>query len=337
MWDQYIRAKIGAANKVKSNQEDIYQEIASKLIKAQVLEKFVHKATQRLPNQVTAQEMVDFLGIPYKKLGYLHWKHDNQHRLGEKLISQGQVPIWVPTPISGGKYSDKALYSREDVLAFDALFEQENTGLYRSTGARARKHTDKKKVRPAAEAGAPVDSNTVSSESVAGNPSNPDVAFTFTETVRGVARERVMSFAPTGDGFKTYLKTAVNNHFLNFCRTKRRKEKEAFISPGASVSQDIGTGIVTAGSGLPDNESAWEESVADAKTSEDRIESGVTDFCILFRRACEEAGFHQESESARKVLDYMCLSGHGITHAFQTIARVTLSEDLDFAIRELSD
>lgn len=282
-WQKFILNKLRSFNKVGRNLRDLYQDICLRLIAANVLEKFVKKACTRLPAEMTAEEMCAYLGIPYKTLEYMHWRYDNPTK-----ARQDQVPVWMPTPIRGGRYSKKGIYARADVIDLDHLMDKPGSGCKRKNGMARR-----------------------------------------------------MTFAPTGDGFKTYLGQAVHNHFANYCRTVSRKEKENLL-PGSAVVSSHTDGSYHVSTSFEDN-SSWEANLVDPVMHEDALEARM-DFVKHFCEACEEAGLDasvigdymlgqtvtatEDAITGIEILEYMAKARVPLHEAFQKVRGVTLSTSL---------
>lgn len=257
-WQKFILNKLRSFNKVGRNLRDLYQDICLRLIAANVLEKFVKKACQRLPAELTTEEMCAYLGISCKTLEYMHWRYANPTK-----ARKDQVPVWMPTPIRGGRYSKKGVYARADVIDLDHLMDKPGSGCQRK---------------------------------------------------QGVVRRMV--FAPTGDGFKTYLGQAVHNHFANYCRTVSRKEKENLL-PGSAVVSNHSDGSYHIATSFEDNAS-WEANLVAPSIHDDALEARM-DFVKHFCEACVEAGL-----DASAIGDYML--GQTMTASEDTLTGIEILE-----------
>lgn len=319
-WEKFIQGRLRAYNKVGRNFADLYQDMVIKLISSQVLEKFVKKAMTRLPATMSAQEMCDYVGIPFKKLEYLQWRFRlTAEDRTAKNVRLGQTPFFMPTPIegTGGVYSRKARYLRAEVIEFNQNLE---------AGVKCRRNDGKHVQKRLNKEGKVIEV--------------------------GVAVERVTEFAPTGDGFKTYIGQAIHNHFANFCRTKARKEQEHLLSPNSVVSNS-GQGSYRVSASFEEG-SAWEATLSDTLSHPDEIEARL-DFAHQFRDACAEAGLSleaisdyisglesegagptQKASALVDLFDHMAKTGKDLPDAFAKIHGVTLSKNLTRRIRGTS-
>lgn len=285
VWEKFILGRLRTYNKVGRNLQDIYQDIALKLVAAQVLEKFVKKATTRLPPRVTLQEMLDFCAISLEKFESLRLSY---------LAEVNPKPIWMPFPIEG----ETDLYTRADVIDFDRVLEEDS----------------------AAES----------------------------QRTAGLVRKTV--FLPTAEGFKTYLGNAIRNHFVNFCRTKSRREKESLLNPNSIVASSGDGMFHTAGSF--EDVSSWEANLAEPLAYHpDELEARL-DFAAQFREACAEAGLDPDviadymtgleeagagptpkAKTLVDVIDHMARTGQDLPEAFERVHNFSLSRRLTRRIR----
>lgn len=338
-WVRFIQGRLRTLNKVGRNFEDLYQDMVLRLMSAQVLEKFVQKAMTRLPAEMTAEEMCAYIGITFKKLEYLQWRYSVADDPTKKVRDK-QRPIWVPTPIRGGRYSRAAVYSRSDVIDFDRHFDAEGSGLRRNDG----KFPVQKRRKFKEEAVFDADGNAIKTRVPVTDDDGNQV---FMDVNLYVARQTV--FAPTGDGFRTYLANALHNHFANYCRTKFRKEKEHLLSPNSVVSSaSDGSYHVSA---TFEEGGSWESSLADGLAHEDELEAKL-DFAQQFKEACEEAGLDTEilaehiqrlesdgteatgpAQPFVEIIDHMAKTGKDLPEAFAKVVGFTLSRDLTRRIR----
>lgn len=347
IWVKFIQGRLRTLNKVGRNFEDLYQDMVLKLISANVLDKFVQKAMTRLPSEMTTVELCAYIGITLKKLEYLHWRHASRDNPDKKVRAK-QCPIWMPTPLRGGKYSKDAVYSRSDVLDFDRLFDMPESGCRRNDGSFAMQKRGKTQTVIVRDQDGEVlfdhDGNALKEKIPVLDDDGNQVMVDINVYV---ARQTV--FAPTGDGFRTYLANALHNHFANFCRTKSRKEKEHLLSPNSVVTgSSDGSFHVSA---TFEEGSAWESSLADSISHPDELEARI-DFADQFKEACQEAGLNTDvlsdyisgletegagpTEAAKPivdVLDHMAKTGRDLPDAFSKIRGFTLSRELTRRIR----
>lgn len=133
----FIASEVRRRNIVAGNFDDLYQTVCERLVAAQVLPKFVHRVINskddELPETITAEEIC---GQLFKRISFGAWrskmwsyhkvfKQDLKGKVPQKgkthgTIQRGKAVVswvsWMPTPVSGGYGSPKAVYKTSDVL-----------------------------------------------------------------------------------------------------------------------------------------------------------------------------------------------------------------------------
>lgn len=80
---------------------------------------------------MTALEAAAFLEIPYKSFERIFWRHSRPD-----VVRKDQWPSWVPTPVKGSVYSQKAVYLREDIEKLKAILDDPESRMYRGKAVR---------------------------------------------------------------------------------------------------------------------------------------------------------------------------------------------------------
>jgi DNA-directed RNA polymerase specialized sigma24 family protein len=132
----FIANETRRLNVVPGNFDDLYQTICERLIHAKALEKFetrIRKSSdEELPETMSAEEACKLLGITFSAWRSKQWSFHKVFvaDLGGKVPVDGKTHgtitrssgavvswvAWMPTPISGGYGSPKAVYKTSDVL-----------------------------------------------------------------------------------------------------------------------------------------------------------------------------------------------------------------------------
>jgi hypothetical protein len=101
-YGDFVARAVARYNKVDRNFRDLLQEVWSKLLSSQVLEKFVDSSARRLPEMMTAREACDLLGLEWPQ-----WKKAMQRRK------------FLPNPVQGTRCSRTAVFKTMDVIDMD--------------------------------------------------------------------------------------------------------------------------------------------------------------------------------------------------------------------------
>lgn len=134
----FIASEVRRRNVVATNFEDLYQTVCERLVAAQVLPKFVRRvngtiADVDLPPTITAEEICGrlFQNITFPAWRSKMWSYHKVFLIDLKgvvpqegkthgTIKRGKAVVswvsWMPTPVSGGYGSPRAIYNTSDVL-----------------------------------------------------------------------------------------------------------------------------------------------------------------------------------------------------------------------------
>lgn len=72
----------------------------------------------RRREMLTTAQAADELGISVKTMGYLHWKFLNPEK-----VRPEQVPVWMPDPVQGSKWTPSGVYAATDILKLDEVLD----------------------------------------------------------------------------------------------------------------------------------------------------------------------------------------------------------------------
>lgn len=74
--------------------------------------------TETPRDTMTTEDAAKYLGVRTKTIGYLHWKFLNPEKARED-----QVPVWMPEPVEGSKWTESGVYNTEDIQELDTVLD----------------------------------------------------------------------------------------------------------------------------------------------------------------------------------------------------------------------
>jgi hypothetical protein len=128
----FIIHLIAKRNKVTRNSREIVQELFTQLQEAHLIEKFFDQARDSVPETMTAAQAFRVCGVKWDAFRYALWTFRVGSPVGEEprdrfRKSGGRPEVtrkktqWMPTPVSGGVQSLKAVYRTEDILRLSEM------------------------------------------------------------------------------------------------------------------------------------------------------------------------------------------------------------------------
>lgn len=128
----FIVHLISKRNKVTRNSREIVQEMFAQLLSAHVIEKFFDHARDAVPETITAVQAYNLCGVSWAAFRYALWTYRVGAPLGDEprdrfRMSGGRPEVvrkksqWMPTPVSGGVQSLKAVYRTEEIIKLSEM------------------------------------------------------------------------------------------------------------------------------------------------------------------------------------------------------------------------